>query len=78
MLKKTPMKPPMFRKKPFLCKCFGHKWVPVYIRQRKYGDEKIIATYCERCFFGYDELLDFVSVRDVINTYNEKYFTKDK
>ena len=58
-----------------ICRWFGHKWIPVYIRARS-GEYKFVATYCTRCSYGYDELLSFLYDRDCINTYEEKYFNR--
>lgn len=55
------------------CQVFGHKWVPVYIVERR-GAYKFIATYCQRCCFGHDDLVKFVSLMDVINTYEKRYY----
>lgn len=41
----------------FLCKHFGHKWVPVYIG----GDNfNIIGCYCDKCRFGNEDLTRFL------------------
>ena len=59
------------------CKWFGHKWQIVYIR--KGLNWSFVACYCERCQFGYKELLEFVKKhKPIINTYSEKYFSADK
>lgn len=57
------------------CRWFGHKWQPVYIN--KTDEWKFIATHCERrkCWFGQDELLDFLKRHEpIINSYSKKYF----
>ncbi len=51
------------------CKWFGHKWRPVYIN--KLGKFKLIGSYCQRCYLGYDELMDFViKNKPITNSYN--------
>lgn len=39
------------------CKWFGHKWLPIVFRKRGYY--KFLGCYCERCMYGYYELIDF-------------------
>jgi hypothetical protein len=61
------------------CEWFGHKWKPVYIG--KNNKWRIIATYCERCWYGYDDLINYVEFLKYkkgydFGTYSEKYFTE--
>ncbi len=48
------------------CWWFGHKWERVYICGW-YGNEriKLIGTYCLRCFYGHDDLIDAIRKQDV-------------
>ena len=56
-----------------LCEWFGHKWQPVCIIKK--GVFKLVGVYCERCWFGHDELIDFVGKnRPIINSYSFKYW----
>jgi len=55
-----------------MCKWFGHKWIPVYVGGNDYN---FIGVYCERCHFGYDDLLSFIKQhQNNYNTYNYKYW----
>lgn len=55
------------------CKLLGHRWIIVYIA--KTGKFKFIATYCQRCRLGKDELHDAIDkLKTNINTYEIKYF----
>ena len=63
------------------CKWFGHKWLPVYIGKR--GKWKIIGCYCSRCWYGHDELYNFLNYLEYKNgydygVYDEKYFLAQK
>lgn len=52
---------------------FGHKWIPAYINKK--GKYRFIATYCETCHYGWDELIDFLLKHEpIINSRNKKYF----
>lgn len=54
------------------CKWFGHKWVPVYTGGIGFN---FIGTYCSRCGFGNQELMDFVKgIKPYYCTYSEEYW----
>ena len=62
------------------CKWFGHKWIPVYIG--KNGKWKIISVYCERCRYGYSDIIKFLDLLGYgvgydFGTYSEKYFKEE-
>lgn len=65
-------------KESFLCKLFGHKWVPAFIKGRvKNVHLKFIGCYCSRCNKGHEELL--LSVEKITTdyaTHNEMYFER--
>lgn len=53
------------------CKWFGHKWIPVYIFKKGKKGFKFIGCYCDRCYFGHEELIWFVKdLKPEINSYN--------
>jgi hypothetical protein len=55
-----------------ICKIFGHNWIPIYIGDRNYN---FVGTYCDRCRFGYEDLINYVKNHKVkYNTYAYKYW----
>ena len=59
-----------------LCKIFGHKWTLVYTGGK---DFNFVGVRCKRCFFGHDDLLNFVKdLKIEYNTYNKEYWKGEK
>lgn len=64
-----------------LCKLLGHKWTPVYV-VGWFGYEKInfVGSECKRCGYGSADLKNTIKKMSkcIIQTYNEKYYFKNK
>lgn len=64
------------------CKLLGHKWVAVFIIGWFKGEKvKFIATECERCKFGFDDLRNTIGKMDncvnAVHTYSEQYYNEN-
>ena len=60
------------------CKWLGHKWERVYVGyDGKEYKWQVITCYCERCRYGYKDLLAFSDIMKYdFCTYSQKYFDK--
>jgi hypothetical protein len=61
------------------CKWLGHRWRPVYIG--KNNKWRIIACYCERCRYGYKDIVNYLMILNFkegydFGTYSKNYFDK--
>jgi len=62
-------------KKNWKCIVFGHKWECVVIN--KVGKFKFVGAYCRRCWFGHEELSQFIDKNTpIINSYSFEYWFK--
>lgn len=63
-----------------ICKLFGHKWTPVYIKGEYNGKMvKFISCYCSRCGYGENEVYEIndTAINRVFGTYSKKFFDMD-
>lgn len=64
-----------------ICRMFGHKFIHIYISGTiKKKKIQFIGAYCNRCNFGFNDLLDFVMNKlDNCDTcsYNPDYYNHD-